>query len=218
MLIYVKNFHTTLEGMALREVICENCGQEYLYLLEAQVRGSSSHLYDIGSRDGPTKAYADAEAKLAKQLEDGVDDAPCPRCGWVQNHMLPISRRRRKTDPVLLVGLLSTVGASIVILVFLLTWAVDKKDAGPVMLFGLSILVGPIALPVTIWRCLVDRRWSPNNSPVARRLAIAEEISITREEYLQMVQRGKGGIQEIADMLGKRRRKARNSTRNQETS
>jgi hypothetical protein len=193
--IQVTTYTAKIEGKALREVTCESCGQEYVYVLHIRVKGTSAHPYGVNASAGPENARADAEAKYRKRLKDAVDLAPCPRCGWIQENMHALARRMKGTDYLqLLVGFVAFF-AGIGLLGLLPFWGVLEDLYRVIIPIGLAVIM-LAALAVFFRRLVADRRWHPNDAPAERRLAIAAKISIPREEYLKALQRQEGGTQE----------------------
>lgn len=83
----------TATGRKLKPVRCENCGHQYVYMLKRQASGGASALEgrELGAED---KARTMAQSILDRKMKGAVDLVPCPKCGWVQERMIPVARRQ----------------------------------------------------------------------------------------------------------------------------
>jgi hypothetical protein len=77
-------------GFATKQVECEICGEHYEYHM---MRRSHGHAFKLGGGRGG--AQRKAQECLRKSLHEECEPAPCPKCGWFQNHMLPRARKLR---------------------------------------------------------------------------------------------------------------------------
>jgi hypothetical protein len=86
----VRLVHSARASRAVeRPVTCEECGTQYVYVLEreARVYGFSSILDHLTGR-AQQQAEEFAERALERKLRLACDVAPCPKCGHVQRDMV----------------------------------------------------------------------------------------------------------------------------------
>jgi hypothetical protein len=74
-------------GNVLKPASCENCGQQYEYVLTRTVDETG-----LGSAEAVGRR---ADAALERTLSEDCDPIPCPACGWYQAGM--VRRLRRHT-------------------------------------------------------------------------------------------------------------------------
>lgn len=117
MFIYVPgNVSATVTGGCWKPVRCERCGCEYAYYMRRS--GSGQETVWIGSASqGQRQAAANgAHISMQRQLETGVDPAPCPDCGWFQAPMVEALRRRLHPGAVRWESVLAFVAAGVLLL------------------------------------------------------------------------------------------------------
>jgi hypothetical protein len=72
-----------------------------------QARGAGTSLYFLDNAGAEHRAYAQANKRLRRAFERGVEPVACPDCGWFQPEMVREVRRRtlRVLRPIAIVAL-----------------------------------------------------------------------------------------------------------------
>src|SRR5262245_20606293 len=84
-----EEFTSVVSGRAVKEVKCEHCGGEFVYLMERKVGGVATSWFPV--RDGQkAKEQSEAMALLSLHLTlaEDCDPVPCLNCGWYQKEMV----------------------------------------------------------------------------------------------------------------------------------
>lgn len=81
-------------GMVVRNVRCERCAHDYGYRITRMAKGSATSWLFLDNDGARATAWEEAEAGLARALEEGEEAVPCPECGWYQQRMIPLARRK----------------------------------------------------------------------------------------------------------------------------
>jgi hypothetical protein len=89
---YAKSYRSTVTGRAPKFVVCDQCGLEYVYILEAEGTGEGTSLLFLDNEGAKARSNAEAEAQMRATLEQACAVVPCPRCFRVQQHMIPKAR------------------------------------------------------------------------------------------------------------------------------
>lgn len=76
-------------GKMLKEVTCENCQIEFVYILERRAKGIGFSPYCLDDEGAAQRAAAASVNRLRKWLAQGFDIVPCPSCGHYQEYMIP---------------------------------------------------------------------------------------------------------------------------------
>lgn len=181
----------TLTGRVPRLVRCESCAYEYVYIYEVKAsgQGSGSLLLDDGGAE--TRANESAHFILHSEMEHGCAVVPCAQCGRVQEHMIPTARATHRWwmfsagVSALLLSPLAAMG----------TCALQKPIDGDglplhIMLLWTCVailLVAGLVLPNL--RLFLAERYDPNTLPVDLRKAQGTELSVSKDDYVKMMQR-----------------------------
>src|SRR4051812_37021344 len=88
-------FTATMRGAVYKHVVCQQCQLEYVYPLSRAATGSDTTFLFFGMQKAQERAHEAAKATLFRKLVRGVEVAPCPRCGWIQAHMVRRARNLR---------------------------------------------------------------------------------------------------------------------------
>lgn len=178
MIVVVHEYYTVSRaGKTLREVTCEQCGQDYVYMLHVKIE----------IRDGTLEgAVSMAERVRALRLNEGIDVAPCPACGWIQKQMY--AKARTGTDYLFAFGLGGVCLCGIGLYAVLLSPEAKLRPAKPQDVQILLWILIPCLL-ITVWRTIVGLTWHPNRQPVEKRLTAAAKISMKRQDYEEMLER-----------------------------
>jgi hypothetical protein len=169
-----------VSGAAAKPVTCEECGAEYVYLLEREAEGHGSSVLFLDNAGGERRAHEAAERDLARQLERDCEVVPCPKCGHLQPEMVKLARRRHlrivKTGGWVLTALAAVFG--------ILNAASSLGMEGPYFMswpaFAGIAAIGPAILVV---RLFLAQAFDPNTAPLEERMATAKKLALTREEF-----------------------------------
>ncbi len=162
-------------GRAAKQVTCEECGAEYVYLLEREAVGEGSSPFFLDKRGAERRAAKRAERELARKLEAECDVAPCPKCGRIQADMVRMAKGERLRWLIPL-GLI--VGGLGVLLAVLNVWVPEAEIP-----WSLIAPVAGLGAAVLLARFAVVSATDPNDAHVEQRLALAQRTSLTREEF-----------------------------------
>lgn len=81
--------HTAVvEGSIDRLVVCEQCGIEYVFMVEGTAEAASTALLFSDESTARAVACQNAEQALVVQLRNAVEPVPCPSCGHYQAAMV----------------------------------------------------------------------------------------------------------------------------------
>lgn len=92
---FVRSFTATAHAEIWRQVTCEKCECEYVYLHRLTAKHSEASFY--GANDDAARAQAPygAQARLAYLAKNAVEPVACPECGYLQADMCEEIRKRR---------------------------------------------------------------------------------------------------------------------------
>ncbi len=183
-------YDVTLTGRVPKLVRCEQCGHEYVYLLEGTAAGHGSSPLFLDNEGARNRAYETAHVFLDATLRDDCAVVPCARCGHVQAHMLPKARQQYRrwmfTAGLYLLALGGIVAAPAIVLALI----DDGARAGDFITLMLAtaaavLIAGGLALAYT--RLLLARGHDPNALPVEVRKQWGDDLSVSKDEYLKML-------------------------------
>jgi hypothetical protein len=101
------SYKAKVSGAVTKRVTCEKCSCAYAYEMVRQARGAGTSLYFLDNAGAENRAYAQANKRLRRAFERGVEPVACPDCGWFQSEMVEEARRRtlRVMKPIAIVAL-----------------------------------------------------------------------------------------------------------------
>ena len=137
---------TTASGTTLRLVECEDCSHRYGYLVKVQVAQYART--GVGAEHSLEVAGKRARRIAEQQLEWAIDLAPCPNCGWIQDEMIPLARRRFLPWAIL-VGLI-LIGLSLLIVPCVLYYGLVYQPYLPFPKLALALSIVPAGLGVLL--------------------------------------------------------------------
>jgi hypothetical protein len=179
-------YDSDLRGRAVPcSVTCASCQQEYVFFPVTAEEARAAHY-------GPRFA----KVRGREALETGEAVAPCPRCAWIQPNMIALARLDAPVSVLYFTGIFVLCGAAFyfiyIISNVILPGMEHKREVDDVdsyfLVLGLLLLVG-FGMLVGGW--LRRRRWDPNTQSENKRLRLARQVSLTREEYLRLAPDGK---------------------------
>ena len=173
------------DGAALKDVRCEDCGDEYVYVMQRTYTGAAVSITGLLREDAEETARNRADAGITRLLEADCDGVPCPSCGYVQQQMVRKVRREH-------LGWLSIAALGIVFLGGALLfgsfaarrWTLPEPLRA-IVPFGWTVLWCGVGL-FPLRRVLAAMR-DPNDLEARRdRAAKARERTMSLEEFLRL--------------------------------
>lgn len=79
---YGMDYTAHLSGSILKMVRCEQCAQDYVYVLTRSAEGQGRSLLFLDNEGARERAASRAERRLREKLERSCDPVPCLHCGW----------------------------------------------------------------------------------------------------------------------------------------
>jgi hypothetical protein len=194
---YGLTFRTTVTGRVPKAVHCEECGLDYVYLLEATEEGRGTSFLFTDNEGAQERSESGAAALLAVSLGHGCAVVPCPGCGRVQQHMIPEARRLRHR------WMFKAAAATFAVcgILFLGTMLLgmgnmygNRIDPGLATTLWAAVgLLGLIALGLPVLKHFLSRRYDPNQAPVEVRMRMGQDFAITADELRYAEQEGTPG-------------------------
>ena len=77
----------TVQGAALKLVVCEECDSRYGYRIRLEAQGEDHDLLFVDREGSESRAQQNAEETLTKQKQNCILPVPCPACGHYQADM-----------------------------------------------------------------------------------------------------------------------------------
>jgi hypothetical protein len=94
--VYVwKKYRANISGAVVRRVTCEKCSCAYAYEMVRSARGAGTSAYLLNNAGAEDRARTQANKRLRRELQRGIDPVGCPDCGWYQADMVREARRRK---------------------------------------------------------------------------------------------------------------------------
>jgi hypothetical protein len=183
------DYWATATGRAPKVVLCEQCGMEYVYVLEATGKGQGTSMLFLDNEGAEARSQAAAEAQMLYTLEHDCAVVPCPGCAHVQQHMIPKARATR----CLWMKKVAFWGALLAPMFCFFACgagaAGQKGDEGAEMmavpLWVAAALAGASAIVLWPVRFLLCRRYDPNAEPLEARRQKAWEGAMPKEEFMR---------------------------------
>jgi hypothetical protein len=185
--------HTAFaEGSATKTVLCEQCGKEYVYVVEEAAAGEGTNLGFMNGTAAQARAAQDAREALKIQLQLAWRAVPCPCCGWYQSWMVQGMRLGQYQGMVQLAMVCGFVSAVVWLAALIATvtpilgreWWAILTCAG-LWLAGLSL--GATAILLVRLRSQWQARYTPNDEDVEARKLRGQRQALPREEYDKMM-------------------------------
>ena len=159
-MIIIENHKARLAGSGTKHVVCEKCRTEFYYMMMRVGTGHGASPFFLRSAGAAADARQGAQGALAQKLHMESDPVPCPKCNWVQSHMVRDARYWRH-------HLMRTWGrwiAGVGVPFFLAMPVIDyfKGDGDlsrtlPVSLVG-ALILGTVGGVLIVGRHLLGRR------------------------------------------------------------
>jgi hypothetical protein len=186
---YGLRYRATARGQVPKLVRCEECGLEYVYVLEGTAEGAGSSFLFLDNQGAQERSQAAAAAALCATLEGGYDVVPCPACGRIQEHMIPRARRehRRWMNKLALAAFI--VGGILFLPATIVGQLHEFAGGGPSWLptaiWSAIAVLGVTAVGLPLLRLALAKHYDPNRAPVDERRRLGAEIAVSKEEFLK---------------------------------
>jgi hypothetical protein len=152
---YGTRYFVTLSDRALRNVRCESCQGEFVYTVTCEATGSVLSFFELLSeRTCRQRATEQARRKVAAGLA-APQAVACPACGWYQDSMVRLLKRRRMKIGLQIVGAIAVLSVIVAI-----ATGLDAAAVGTLTLVLASIGIGVVLARHAIW--------DPNSLPSER--------------------------------------------------
>jgi predicted RNA-binding Zn-ribbon protein involved in translation (DUF1610 family) len=190
------NYTATMMGSTVKEVLCEQCGAEYLYQMQRSSEGAGTSLLFVDNDGAQERARERAAASLRSKLEKGCDVVPCPSCGHVQQHMFKKARKAYGYW-MYVTGLLLFIPAFISLIAAIAVEVRADRDpslrgvAKGILIGGGACLASGLGLLIT--KGVRSRGYDPNSTDLAARKQFAQTRTILKAELERMMREREQG-------------------------
>lgn len=175
-----KQTFATASGSVVREVTCENCGHEYVYLLERTESPTELHSLFDNTKKALQETRKRAKRLLEYALANDTDLVSCPKCGWYQADMVSIMRRSRLEHYVGL-GFASLTVCFFLYILLLCLFPYERQ--------WLALFITLLVFVSVLYACIFYYwRFNPNQvSPSDREQRREESRGLSRTEFEEIV-------------------------------
>lgn len=175
------SYTATAAGTVVRRVRCEKCDGEYGYRMLCETKGSGTSVLFLDNAGAKARAGDRAVANLSQALETAEEAVPCPACGWYQQRMVPLLRRRYgRTARRIGYGLLWAVPVVFVAILLVYGFTSDHVPWG--LAVGLSAGVGLAGGCVLFVRARKAAGHDPNEGDPEERRSLGQSLAVAPEE------------------------------------
>jgi hypothetical protein len=165
-LYFGKQFNDTRTGHRLAQVECKRCGCQYFYQLTRIGMGTGTAPYFLGQGRAQRAALTRASRDLERRLERETELVPCPKCSWINEHLVDGYRKTRYKVLGKVAFYMCAISAVVALVLLPLLGFGDPDAVLPVVLILLGIVV--LAGGVLGLRVYLRSRIRPNaNFPEA---------------------------------------------------
>jgi hypothetical protein len=177
----------TVSRTVFIDVTCEQCSHCYGYALTRSRRAIGDR-YIWQSREKYRDKYvAEARRELDAKLARAFDVVPCPRCGWIQAHMIAKAQQARypaETWPAVFAFILAMIALAGLFVLWELEKAFQLKwvTAWVSLMLTFALMVGCGMLCV-LREALRARKFDPNSTPVEERIEEGMQRSLSWEQF-----------------------------------
>jgi hypothetical protein len=179
-----RNFEASSIGVRLVEVVCDQCGTKYFYELLRIGSGAGTAPYWIGQGSAERSATIGARRDLDKRLNDEAELVPCPKCHWINDHLIAGYRRGCYRGAARNAAAIGFLGACVT-LTTAWAWTLgltrDRDSLISIITWGMTI---SISIPIAILslRHFLRQRTQPNRDyPVHPKLPIGTSSALIPE-------------------------------------
>jgi hypothetical protein len=146
-----RNYHSAAIGARLVGVSCDQCGTTYFFELARVGSGAATAPYAIGKGRAERSAKDQALRDRERRLEEEAELVPCPKCLWINEHLVSGYRRGRYRGAT---KAATGIGIAGVCLTLATAWfssvGPTGADRGAIISILTVGLTGSIGIPVAI--------------------------------------------------------------------
>lgn len=182
---YALTTTVTLEGRVPKLVLCEQCGEQYVYLLKRQAQGDGTSLLFLDNDGAQRRAEGQAQEALIDLINRAHDPIPCPQCGRIQTNMIPRAKRLHRPG-MGQAGLICLIVAIIVLVMGFFVEVTDKYGEKAVLksiFYASAAGMTVLGFALIIRRKILVRRFDPNAAPVEARLEYARTVAMRLADW-----------------------------------
>jgi hypothetical protein len=174
-------------GAVLKEVKCEQCSTEYVYLLQRTAR--------VAEHCSRQALERKAERALQFQLATGFDLVPCPVCGWYQSAM--VRREKRRAGEGLWIGgvvaaALSPVPLGVALLLLAIALFPNGTPAPPPEAIAVPFTLGGLCLVTSLGLWIAARirsaRYNLNAADQDERIQLGRSLARPKKEIAHLLE------------------------------
>lgn len=187
-----KDHNVEVSGFAYRTVTCEECGEQYTYLIERDAQGSGFSPLFLDQSGAERRAAEQAEQSLSEMLEGDIDAVPCPACGHFQSSMIPVAKALQHAW--------IDTAAILVTLVFAFCFigAVGGRPDQQVARQWMGVIAALCGIVVT-GLLLFQRRFRQNYNP--NELDISTRLELGRLQAVGRIEQARNGLLRIEEIV-----------------
>jgi hypothetical protein len=168
-------------GAVVKEVRCEDCGGEYVYLMKRTASSGGFNSKETSARM--------ADLRLEPILKKEFDVVPCPSCGWYQEAMVLRAKQQAAKDRYLLGWILMGLFSFFAFPPLLSTLFRERLDElqGNLVLGSLGIcgfLAGFLIWLSSHWQFT---RCDPNAADKDERIRLGQSLSRRKEDVAHLL-------------------------------
>lgn len=187
-----RDHNVSLSGFDYRTVHCEECGEDYVYILDREGHGNSFNPMYLNSKGAEAEAHRQAEQNLQHMLKNEIDPVPCPSCGHFQANMIPVAQQLRHSWMTGLAVIMMLVFAISIITALNAEQRSKREIAAVISGVCLVITVGALVL-----QKILRQSYNPNH------LAISQRLELARQRAASQAEQAESGLQRLEIQLDK---------------
>ena len=176
-------YNAAVGGSVVKDVECESCRTEYVYLMERVGKGVGNSLYLLDNEGAERRAESAAHSALERKLQRECDVVPCPSCGHVQQQM--VRRAKRNLHRWVVPVGIACLAIGLILVMLEAYWISMRTVSKEPILLGLDVAWGLVVagIGLVILRRILAALHDPN-SPERRgeRMAEAATRTMSKQE------------------------------------
>jgi uncharacterized protein (DUF697 family) len=186
MIPYAMSYNSTVRGRAVKQVTCEGCRLEYVYMVERTGSGEGTSVLFLDNEGAAGRAEQAAVREVEQKLAEAVDVVPCPGCGRVQLHMFARAARDRYgwCTTAAVAAVVVAVIAGVVAAVGTTAQMSDRTLTVVGGVAGAAVLTAVLLL---VYAARGRAQFDPNDWPAEQRFQLAADRAVTKEQFGRML-------------------------------
>jgi hypothetical protein len=163
----------TVSGTRAKEVKCEKCEFDYVYVVTCKATGP------LSSTTG--RQHDTVNHTLEVMLDNAVEPARCPSCAWLQSDMVVLVKQRYKRWMLTAGGM--ALAVSVLGLVLGIAALLDKGSTAGKAEVIVSALILVVSVGLFASRAQLVSHFDPNSQQAEAQKTVGNAIVLTQEEY-----------------------------------